>query len=265
MSSTNVSERTLEWALTTFRPLLQDLRLQNIASDRRFVFTSGYKVFQRHNMSNCVVFIKTRKFENVSMRGYFVWQYDAETNMYALHIFINENLFVNEDLELRIRRKATGVHEFTHCVASMMIFSLLESKALKATLHDRMNKRFHYLDNESLEHLIYEYTLPYEEREKLSEKIFDDEHFRIVGDAFTGYYDELFEQFLLSYQLFTEDKFFTADRRKSFKKLLKTGEKERAVKLLVETIEKLSQEKALDVRFITQRISRDFLKKIINE
>lgn len=262
MSSTNAEDKTVDWALKTFRPLLKDLGLQNVTSEPKVVFASSYKIFNRYNMSNCVVVIKSKEFLDKNASGIFVWQYDEETNFYALHIIINKTLFENNDIDLRIKRKAVGVHEFTHCVAAMLTFCRLQSKALIEILHKRMQTQIHYLNKNELENLLRELTLSYDEKERNGIVTFPDKHFRTGNEDFCGSYEELWRNFLLSYDLFCEEPFFTAEKHKQFKTFLKDDKKREAVELLISVIQPLSERKALDPSFIVQRIEEEFMNKI---
>lgn len=261
--TTNVDDKNTAWALKTFRPLLKALKLQEVKSEPFTVFASEFKIFNRYNMANCVIVVKTKEFTNKDDRGIFIWQYDEETNFYALHIVLNKVLYDTNDIETRIRRKATGVHEFTHCVASMMIFSRLQSKVLRDTLQERMSKKIHSLDKVGLELLFKELTMSYEDRLKNNVVTFPDDHFRIIGDDFSGTYDELSRNLLLSYELFCEEEFFNSNKQKAFHEYLKQGKREDAVKLLVSVIEPLSEKKALSQHFIIQRINEEFFNKIL--
>lgn len=262
--TTNVDDRNILWALKTFRPLLQALKLQEVKSEPFLVFASQFKIFHRYNMANCVVIVKTKEFANKDDRGIFIWQYDEETNFYALYIVLNPLLFADSDIETRIKRKATGVHEFTHCVAAMMTFSRLQSKALIQIMHNRMAQQIHSLDKNSLELLLKELTKPYSADIKENVPIFPDDHFRTGGEDFTGLYDELVRNFLLSYELFCEQDFFNTEKQKQFKDFLKNEKQEDALRLLISVIEPLSKKKALSIHFIIQRINEEFLPKLQN-
>ncbi|MEE1211320.1 MAG: hypothetical protein UHO11_02380 [Treponema sp.] len=264
MSTTNLETRDLAWALKTFRPLLKALKLQEIGTVPTTVFTSSFQIFNRYNMANCVILVKCKTFTNKDDRGIFVWQYDAETNMYALHIIINSILCENEELETRIKRKATGVHEFTHCVAAMMIFSRLQSKALIEILHSRMAKAIHSLDKVALENLFRELTMTYADRQKENFSAFPDEHFRITGEDFTGSYEDLNRNFLLSYELFCENEYFNESKQIQFRDMIKLRQNREAVNILVSVIQPLAESKALSPHFIVQRIQEEFFGRLIS-
>lgn len=262
MSSTNLETRDLSWALKTFRPLLRALKLQEFSLDPKTIFASQFKIFNRYNMANCVIIVKYKAFTNKDDRGIFIWQYDEESNFYALHIVLNKILCENNDIETRIMRKATGVHEFTHCTAAMMMFSRLQSKALIEIMHSRMTAAIHALDKNALENLFRELTMSYEER-KNNVSVFPDEHFRITGEDFTGSYEDLVRNFLLSYELFCEEPFFTKQKQIQFRDMLKLEQRKEALDILLSIIPELSEQKALSRHFIIQRIQEEFLELII--
>ena len=263
MSSTNLEERDLGWALKTFRPLLKELKLQEVKAEARTVFTSSFKNLIRYNMANCIVVVKTKKFTNKDDRGLFIWQYNEETNMYALYIFLNESLYASDETELRIKRKAAGVHEFTHCVAAMLMFSRLQSKVLIEIVHKRMTNSIHSLDKFALENLYKELTMSSCDSNSEMVSFFPDEHFRILGEDFSGSYEELNRNFLLSYELFCETPYFDKEKQTKFKALLNKDEKNDAVAILIAVTNTLAEDKALSKHFVSQRISEEFLTKIL--
>ena len=255
-------KRDEQWAIKVFRPLLKDLKLQEKKKEPFTVFTSQYQIFHRYNMTNCMIEVKTKVLSSKDARGLFIWQYDEEANFYVLRIILNPVLFDTDDIELRIRRKATGIHEFTHCVASMLLFSRLQSKVLIEKMQVKMSATFHTLDESALEALFNELTMSYDKKVRDNIITFPDEHFRIGGEEFDGSYDILARNFLLSYELFCEDDFFNQTKQKEFKELLKQGKQTDALKLLISVIEPLSIKKALSQHFIIQRINEEFLQRI---
>lgn len=261
--TSNTDDKNTAWALKTFRPLLQALKLQEAKSEPVIVFPSQYKIFHRYNMTNCVIVVKTKEFTNKDDRGIFIWQYDERSNFYALYIVLNSLLFADSDIETRIKRKATGIHEFTHSVAAMMTFSRLQSKALIQNMQEKMARQIHSLDKNSLELLLKELTKPYNEDIKETVPIFPDDHFRTGGEDFVGKYDELVKNFLLSYELFCEQEFFNSEKQKQFKDFLNKSQQEDALRLLISVIKPLSDKKALSIHFIMQRIKEEFLSKLV--
>lgn len=260
--TSNIDDKDTLWALKTFRPLLKALKLQEVKSEPLIVFPSQYKIFHRYNMTNCVIVVRTKEFKNKDDRGIFIWQYDEKTNFYALYIVLNPLLFAGSDSDTRIKRKATGIHEFTHCVAAMMTFARLQSKALVQIMHERMTRQIHSLDKNSLELLLRELTRPYNADLKENMLVFPDDHFRTGGEDFIGKYDELVRNFLLSYELFCEQEFFGPDKQRQFKDFLKDNRQEDAMRLLVSVIVPLSEKKALSIHFVIQRINEEFLSKL---
>ena len=131
-------------------------------------------------------------------------------------------------------------------------------------MHNRMAQQIHSLDKNSLELLLKELTKPYSADIKENVPIFPDDHFRTGGEDFTGLYDELVRNFLLSYELFCEQDFFNTEKQKQFKDFLKNEKQEDALRLLISVIEPLSKKKALSIHFIIQRINEEFLPKLQN-
>ena len=145
----------------------------------------------------------------------------------------------------------------------MMTFSRLQSKALIRTMHERMARQIHPLDKNSLALLLKELTKPFNADLRESVPVFPDDHFRTGGEDFTGEYDELAKNFLLSYELFCEQEFFGLEKQRQFKDFLSQNRQEDALRLLISVIEPLSDKKALSVHFIIKRIDEEFLQKFV--
>lgn len=242
--------------------MLQRLRLQELKEEPLIIHAASFKVFHRCNMSNCVLVVSCKNFTNKDDQGIFVWQYNAETKFYALHIIISRSLYESSDMKLRIKRKATGIHEFTHCVAAMMTFSRLQTAALIELLHTRMAGKFHALKKYELENIFRELSQSYEAEPRLP-PMFPDEHFRTGGEDFTDGYDDLLQNFLLSFALFCEDGFFDGEKQKKFRELYKAGKNKDAVDVIVSVIDPLAEKKALDKHFVIRRIGEEFLRLIV--
>lgn len=214
-------------------------------------------------MSKCVINIQLREFKNVNGCGFFVWQYDEDTKYYALNIYINKNLYSSNSDENRVLRKGARVHEFTHCVAAMILFSRLESKVLKSTLHKRMQEKFHQVNRDDLKQLLCKSTSQTKNNnENTNKEIFPDSHFRYnEGDGFDADYSDLEKAFLLSYALFCE--YSSIENRKKIKALYNQDNKSDIIPIVSPIFEKLNKEKCLDKSFIIDRFSNYILPIIL--
>ena len=213
--SNNISERDIEWAIKTFRPLLKDLEIPKLKADYKQILTSEYKIFNRYNMSNCAIIVSQYEFSKLEYKGVFVWQYCKEEDFYALYIILNSNLFKNTQA-IKIVRKAVSTHEFVHCVAALMALSRLKTQALIENLHNRMKKKFHALTDNDVENIFKDLKRSLKDRKATQIETFPDDHFRVGGEDFTDSYSDLYRNLLLSYELFCSDEFFNTDRKSDF-------------------------------------------------
>lgn len=256
MSTTDEDTRTIEWATKLFRPLLRDLDISHLETDNVRILTAEYRAFIKHHMDNCVVVVCYHKLEQNYHQGLFIWQYNEREDFYALYIVLNTNLKT-----MPIIRKAVSVHEYTHCVAAMLAFSRLETKALIEILHLKMSKRFHILTSIDTEKILRDLKKIHKHN-KSSLDTFDDSHFRIEWEDFRASYSELYRNLLLSFELFCEDGFFDETKRNLFHECTKQKDRKKATEVLLEVIHKISNDKNLDEDFVKLRVFIKFLPLI---
>lgn len=262
--SININGRNLEWAVKTFRPLLKDLEIPKLKAKYNQILTSEYKIFNKYNMSNCVIIVSQYKFSKPEYKGVFVWQYSKEEDFYALYIVLNSNLFENTQA-IKIVRKAVSTHEFVHCVAALMTLSRLKTQALIENLHNRMKKKFHALTDNDVENIFKDLKKSLKDIKATQIETFPDEHFRVGGEDFIDSYSDLYRNLLLSYELFCSNEFFNIDKKLDFFKLIKDNNMDKALNLILKIVHDLEDKKALDFEFIIHRVREEFLPKIQEE
>lgn len=257
--SKSIPEKDIDWAIKIFRPVLKDLGISKLKNDK-LVFTDNYSNLIKNKIIKCVIVIKKFRFLKSAHEGIFVWQYDEQTDMHALYILLNENLFHNNDVETNKIKKAVAVHEFTHCVATMLTISQLETKLLIERQNKRMERRIHAIEsNDTVD--LFKDMLVVASRKKAEYMLsFPDSHFRTGSEDFQQSYSELYCHLLFSYQIFLE--FFTDDVFNEIKKLASDQNALEIKNIIEELINQISEEKKLEINFV--RLQTDqFISKYL--
>lgn len=258
-----------DWAFSLFRPILQDLHLQDL-NQKNYVRTSMKKYgLIKHNMERCVIVALRYSFTDPNDKGVFVWTYDKKRDFYVLYIIINDNLY-NKDMshEGCVKRKIVTTHEFTHCTAAMLSLSKMKSSELVTSLQKSMRKNVDVIQSVDIDSVMSEFSKELDEDSKpnkteLSFRKFDDDHFRTGYEGFEGSYYDLNTNFLFSKQLFEE--FFDNKQRQTFKECIKQGKLQEAVGLIKISAETVINKKKLDRKFVLNRIKTDFLPLYLAE
>ncbi len=258
MTVPDTQAAVLEHAVKIFRPLLKDLKLQELES-LALVFTDNYKAFIRQHMTNCVIVAKRHKFTKENYKGVFIWQYDRETKMYALYIIINDNMY-NSDENDGIYRKAVTTHEFVHCVAALQTLARLNTEVLIERQHEKLSRSFHAIEQSDLKNLMTDLTLSMINPDAAQLLTFSDSHFRTGDEDFKAKYSDLYRNLLLSYDLFRE--YFTDELYTQFAKLCQEST-DKAAELFTEIIRRLAKEKRLSVNFIVKRMTEEFIPRLL--
>ena len=244
--------RDEEWAVDLFRPLIQKLRLQESAQSPVLVKVSDFRNLVIKGMGRCLIFLQQRPLadHNPPSKGYFVFVHHKEENLYILSIVIDSNLYRDESLESKVARKAVGVHEFCHCVAAMLSLAEVSSgSSVFEKLQDRLREKVTKTSSSDFINLMAAFSNLGKNSDYLSQS-FPDSHFRLGFEDFTGDYSELYINFLLPYSLVKET--VRDERLAGLKASLHN--QENLVQLLIQLIDDLSRQKALDKRFVVNRL-----------
>ncbi len=249
MSSSNTQDKTIPWAISLFRPVLQGLGIRTLQSEKQLLL-SQFRELHRYSMERCVVIVKRFKFNKPSYNGLFIWRYDEEHNFYALYILLNDNMYSDEEHTSCVKRKLVAVHEFIHCIASLLTFSRIKTKLLINSRKEKMLKTVHAIESADIDNLLKELRLDLKDKKDTLE-IFPDNHFRTYDEDFLPSYSDLYQQMLMSDALIKE--YFSKDEITDFFNCLTEDSKE-ATKILIKKIQTICTEKSLDYVFVKERL-----------
>jgi len=246
------------WVIKTFRPLLRKLKTQHIPDPPNIteVDLADNRDWIIQGMGRCIVVIEQFDLpENIG--GMLITSHDSELDYFRLHILINCALCNKTSLKDRIRQKIAVVHEFTHTVAALSAISRIRSKDLIEILKKKFKTKAHaiYYDDIKLiaSELSNSLSIKLGTNNNTDKQIrFPDEHFRLGFEDIPVSYPVIFEEFLLSQEMFKE--YYSQNVIEAMCKALS----ERNVKVFAELVsppsQKIAEEKALDIQFIASRI-----------
>ena len=254
--------RDERWAIQTFRPLLKALDVQNIPNppDFKMVFMNKREWIVQ-GMGKGLVTIEQADLP-LAVGGMHVTRYDDKLDFLTLQIVINSNRCKKNTLEERIARKIAVVHEFTHAVAALTAKSRARSKPLIERLEKILHRKAHATKNADIEQVIDDLSDFLDirfSRQRRKRKSFPDEHFRLGFEDFPVSYPVIFEEFLFSKEMFEE--YFSPDDIQTMCGAVRDHDSKTFSDLVVPRAEKISNEKALDFKFVLARI-KAILKSI---
>jgi hypothetical protein len=244
--------------IKTFRPLLRSLKVQNIPDPPDFtgVYLADMRDLIIKGMGRCAVIIEQLSLPD-NVGGMLITSYDTELDYFRLHIIINSSLCNKTELDDRVRQKITAVHEFTHTVAALSAISRVRSRDLITRLKDIFKKKTHALYLDDIEQLANELrnslTMVKSVKSKttVNKEYFPDEHFRLGFEDFPVSYPIVFKEFLFSKELF--DECFPKETIRLVYKAVHKRDTATLNDLIVPSLEKISQKKALYEDFVIER------------
>ena len=241
-----------------FRPLLDKIDIDNIPqepiyqqellSDKRQYILSG--------MGDCVLTVSRRNFKSKA-NGFYTFshkEYEGQP-IFFLNIYINNSLFVSNSPGLRIERRRTIIHEFTHCIAAFLsIGRLLTGKLIDDLVRElirrvKINAEVHY------QYLLIQFGNASSIANSLD--IFPDEHFRLGYEDFDHSFSAVYKQLTLDRLIF--EKYFTEDLRGRFSKAIKSGNTATASTILGQALTELVAKEAVSADFINLRLREEFI------
>jgi len=163
-------------------------------------------------MGRCVVFIEQCDLpENVG--GMLITSHDRDLDYFRLHILISSGLCNKPDFNIRVEQKITAVHEFTHVLAALSAISRVRADFLIMRLKEQFRKKAHAIYSEDIKRVATELNASlfakFDDLGRQDRKNhFPDEHFRLGIEDFPVSYPLIFEEFLLSKEMF--DEYFSA-------------------------------------------------------
>jgi predicted RNA-binding protein with RPS1 domain len=213
-------------------------------------------------MGRCIVIIEQLDLPE-GIGGILVTSHNAEFDYFKLHILIHSGLCGKSGINDRIVQKLTTVHEFTHTTAALSAISRVRSKELIKRLKEIFHEKAHALYVIDIQRIAAELNnslrAAYSRPGKSSKTShFPDEHYRLGFEDFPVSYPIIFEEFLLSKEMFEE--YFSASEVEA---LCKIAEKESAdfLKKIDPLCQRISEEKALDINFVKSRVLEIFIPK----
>jgi hypothetical protein len=249
----------VSWVIKHFRPLLDKINIDNIPQEPNYQVEvlSDTRQFIQLGMEDCVLAVCRRNFISTA-NGYYAFSYaeNEGQQIFFLNIYINNNLFVSNNPELREKRRRTIIHEFTHCIAAFLSIGRIITKHLidelvnKLASRVRLNAMDHYqmilsqIGNASS-------TITY------ALGIYPDEHFRLGYEDFEDSFSTVYKHLILDRKIF--EKYFTENMRSEFFKELKKKNTGNAVTILYTACANLIEKEAISADFVNLRLREDFL------
>jgi len=257
--------RDARWAIKTFRPLLKSLNIQDMPPPTfsREVFLDNKRDWIIQGMGRCSVAIEQTSLPPEN-GGMLLTHHDADLDLFSLQIVINSSLCKTNSFDERVDRKITAVHEFTHAVAFLSAISRVRSKHIIERLIKKFGEKAHTIDLADIKQISEDMNRPpaKKQQKQITKKEFDDKHFRLEFEDFPVSYPVIFNEFLFSKEMFEE--YFTQYEIQAMCKACFKKDKQTLVDLIVPRSQKISQEKALNEKFVRTRIG-EILNPIYSE
>lgn len=266
------------WAIKTFRPLLQLLKVQKIPTppDLRVIYMADHRNWIIQGMGRCVVVIEQQDLPGET-GGMLITSHDPELDYFKLHILVNSSLCNKTSLNDRADQKVTVIHEFTHAVAALSAISRIRSKELIERLKDIFRKKAHIIHYDEIRKIADELSNSFfdvlnhiaddqnhsifMEPDKLQktdkEYYFPDEHFRLGFEDFPVSYPVIFEEFLFSREMFEE--YFSKSLIESLCEAFLKNDSQNMIDIVSPPTVKIVNEKALYPHFVIARIVAIFM------
>jgi hypothetical protein len=219
-----------------------------LLADRREWITQG--------MGRCGIYIEQYDLpENIG--GMLITSHDSVLDFFKLHILINSRLCGSVDHQCRVEQKIAAVHEFTHTVAALSGISRVKTALLIERMKERLRQKTHAIYLDDIRRLAAElnnalFDKMSDRGEKNTKNHFPDEHFRLGIEDFPVSYPRIFEEFLLSREMF--DEYFSKDLVQAICRAISERDGKTFVELTNPNVIKIAKEKALDFAFVLSRI-----------
>jgi len=273
-STDNREIKDERWAIKTFRPLLQELKVQNIPAplDVRIVYMADKRDWVIKGMGRCIVIIEQQDLPEKT-GGILITSHDSELDYFKLHILINSSLCNKTGLNDRADLKITATHEFTHTIAALSAISRVRSDLLIGRLKEIFRKKLHAISYDEIKKIAEELSnslfdvldnvarpvsMEHDEQKNTDkEYYFPDMHFRLGFEDFPVSYPVIFEEFLFSKEMFEE--YFSKELIESLCKAFSEGNANSMTELLVPLTTRIVDEKALYPTFVVARIVKIFM------
>jgi len=240
-----------------FRPLLEKIDIDNVPEEpsHQMELLSENRQYIISGLEDCVLSVCRRNFKSKA-NGFYTFSYKEYEGqpIYFLNIYVNNSLFVSNSPGLRIERRRTIIHEFTHCIAAFLsIGRLLTDKLIddlvKALISRvKINAEVHY------QSLLIQFE---NAASTIALDIFPDEHFRLGYEDFDYSFSVVYKQLTLDRLIF--EKYFTDDLRAKFINAIKKGNTANASAILRQALSELIANEAISADFINLRLREELI------
>ena len=242
-----MAEQTTEGAFTLLRPILQSLKVQELTATPTIYRASASLRLKAIGLGRWVIIARQTSSPD-GVKGRAAIAYDKVNNLFLLSIFVDESLFIDDDVHRRTQRKMVAVHEFVHGTSHIFLMNFYGAAKYVELMERSIIKKVAMTTSDEFAEMIS--AIGKLGTTGLSgSEMFSDEHFRLLPenmrDGFLGNFAELYTNLLLSYQLISETMTFFKKQKKA---------KIHISNLLTSTFEELVNKKALDRAFVLGRM-----------
>jgi hypothetical protein len=192
--------------------------------------------------------------------GMFIPSYKDE--LLRNYIVLDNSLFDISERKFQEHLKMVGIHEFCHFLAVIYSVTNIGVDNVREIIKERLNGRIDRLPLETLQKMFLSLSnkIPVENTGYIEE--LTDEHFRLGMEEETPNYRDLFCQFMFSKDLFETE--FSTREQVEFGNLLIANDFEKALVILMDSIEKICLEKDIPTQFAVNQVSK-WLPSYISE
>ena len=242
-----MAEHTTEGAFALLRPILQNLKTQELTKSPKVFRASSLVRLKAAGLGRWVIVAKQSSSHDGG-KGQAAVAYDKKNNLFLLFIFVDENLFVSNTTAFRTQRKMVAIHEFVHGSAHMLLMNFYGASKYIELMGSSITRKVAMTTSDEFTEMLTAIGKLGRNGETSSEMLTDG-HFRVLEknlkDGFLGNFAELYTNFLLSYQLISETMTFFKKQQRS---------KTDISTLLTLTFNELVNKKALDKAFVLGRM-----------
>ena len=250
--SQTITAQVTEAAFNILRPVLQELKVQELKKEPSIVRASKYDDLITAGMERWII-IARRTASLEGNRGCAAIAFDKTNNLFLLAINIDEKLFENDGYELRVQRKMVAVHEFVHGAAHMFMSTFLKPILYIESMQLSMTSKVKMTTSDEF-NIMLSTIGQLSNKDKTGNQPFADGHFRLGGDGSPINYSELYINLLLSYRLILE----------TMTSIRLYDDKIDISRLITLSFNYLVEKKALDKEFVITRMKL-FLPRIFEK
>ncbi|GHU42888.1 hypothetical protein FACS1894190_12730 [Spirochaetia bacterium] len=250
----------VEWVIERFKPLLDKIDIDNVSAEPHFekFFLADNPLYVKMGLEDCLLAVSRRKFKS-PIDGFYTFRKKrvGDKDIFITTIFLNNTIYSNDNLELKIRRHRALVHELTHCIAAFLALGRIISENILDTLIRELGERAKINESEHYQAILSQIrTSGVSIAMALS--IFPDEHFRLGYEDFDDSYTSLYKNLILDKEKF--EKYFTPQMLSDFIRNIKANKIREALNIIEEASISVSFLEAISREFISMRLQEEFLE-----